>query len=449
MADILIVDDEPSYRKILKLLFEAENHSVRTAENGKDALDKIEESPCDLIVSDVRMPDMDGIELLAAARERFPDMCVVLMTAFGTIDTAREAFRLGADDFIQKPFQNDELRLIVKRALERQSLLRENRDLRKLKKKDETSRILGKSEAVRKLLSLIDIVAKEPSTVLISGESGTGKELVAQSIHSLSNRSEKPFVAINCGAIPDNLIEAELFGYMKGAFTGAVSNSKGLFEAADGGTIFLDEIGELPLHMQVKLLRVLQEKKIRALGSTKEIPIDVRVIAATNRDLLKMIDDGTFRQDLYYRLAVIPIRIPSLSERAKDVGMLALNFVERFSSEIGKSVILSNEGLKLLEARNWPGNVRELENLMERAVALTPDGSTVDLDLLEERLRENLTSSEKEIPSTFNLPSHLNDVEKSFVIEALQRSGGNQRKAAEILGIPVHSIRHLIGKHGL
>lgn len=449
MAELLIVDDEPSYRKILKLLFEAENHSVRTAENGKDALDKIEESPCDLIVSDVRMPDMDGIELLAAARERFPDMCVVLMTAFGTIDTAREAFRLGADDFIQKPFQNDELRLIVKRALERQSLLRENRDLRKLKKKDETSRILGKSEAVRKLLSLIDIVAKEPSTVLISGESGTGKELVAQSIHSLSNRSEKPFVAINCGAIPENLIEAELFGYMKGAFTGAVSNSKGLFEAADGGTIFLDEIGELPLHMQVKLLRVLQEKKIRALGSTKEILIDARVIAATNRDLQKMVEEGSFRQDLYYRLAVIPIRIPSLSDRLEDVGMLALNFVEKFSSETGKSVSISKEGIKILETRKWPGNVRELENLMERAVALTPDGGTVDIDILGGEDIRTDTHSTMHIGDGFNLPSHLNEIEKTFVIEALEKSGGNQRKAAELLGIPAHSIRHLIGKHEL
>jgi len=246
VAELLIVDDEPSYRKILKLLFEAEGHSVRTAENGKDALQQMEELPCDLIVSDVRMPDMDGIELLAAARETFPEICVVLMTAFGTIDTAREAFRLGADDFIQKPFQNDELRLIVQRALERQSLLRENRDLKKLKRKNETSRILGKSESIRKLLSLIEVVAKEPSTVLITGESGTGKELVAQSIHQFSGRSENPFVAINCGAIPENLIEAELFGYMKGAFTGATSNSKGLFEAAQGGTIFLDEIGELP-----------------------------------------------------------------------------------------------------------------------------------------------------------------------------------------------------------
>ena len=449
MAEILIVDDEPSYRKILKLLFEAEGHSVRTAENGKDALLQIEDLPCDLIVSDVRMPDMDGIELLAAARETFPEICVVLMTAFGTIDTAREAFRLGADDFIQKPFQNDELRLIVQRALERQSLLRENRDLKKLKRKNEASRILGKSESIRKLLSLIEVVAKEPSTVLITGESGTGKELVAQSIHQFSGRSENPFVAINCGAIPENLIEAELFGYMKGAFTGATSNSKGLFEAAQGGTIFLDEIGELPLHMQVKLLRVLQEKRIRPLGSTKEITVDARVIAATNRDLLKMIDEGTFRQDLYYRLAVIPMRIPSLTERREDIATLAINFVERFSSETGKTISLCKEGIAILESRDWPGNVRELENLMERAVALTASGEVIDTELLREAGARTRSSSTSEIGKGFNLPAHLNEIEKSLVTDALERSGGNQTKAAALLGIPVHSIRHLIGKHNL
>lgn len=449
VAELLIVDDEPSYRKILKLLFEAEGHSVRTAENGKDALQQMEELPCDLIVSDVRMPDMDGIELLAAARETFPEICVVLMTAFGTIDTAREAFRLGADDFIQKPFQNDELRLIVQRALERQSLLRENRDLRKLKRKNETSRILGKSESIRKLLSLIEVVAKEPSTVLITGESGTGKELVAQSIHQFSGRSENPFVAINCGAIPENLIEAELFGYMKGAFTGATSNSKGLFEAAQGGTIFLDEIGELPLHMQVKLLRVLQEKRIRPLGSTKEITVDARVIAATNRDLLKMIDEGTFRQDLYYRLAVIPMRIPSLTERREDIATLAINFVERFSSETGKTISLSKEGVTILESRDWPGNVRELENLMERAVALTASGDVIDTELFREAGARTWSSSTSEIGEGFNLPEHLNGIEKSLVTDALERSGGNQTKAAALLGIPVHSIRHLIGKHNL
>lgn len=449
VAELLIVDDEPSYRKILKLLFEAEGHSVRTAENGKDALQQMEELPCDLIVSDVRMPDMDGIELLAAARETFPEICVVLMTAFGTIDTAREAFRLGADDFIQKPFQNDELRLIVQRALERQSLLRENRDLKKLKRKNEASRILGKSESIRKLLSLIEVVAKEPSTVLITGESGTGKELVAQSIHQFSGRSENPFVAINCGAIPENLIEAELFGYMKGAFTGATSNSKGLFEAAQGGTIFLDEIGELPLHMQVKLLRVLQEKRIRPLGSTKEITVDARVIAATNRDLLKMIDEGTFRQDLYYRLAVIPMRIPSLTERREDIATLAINFVERFSSETGKTISLCKEGIAILESRDWPGNVRELENLMERAVALTASGEVIDTELLREAGARTWSSSTSEIGEGFNLPEHLNGIEKSLVTDALERSGGNQTKAAALLGIPVHSIRHLIGKHNL
>ncbi len=449
MADILIVDDESSYRRILKLLFEAEGHDVRTAENGKDALGKIEERACDLIVSDVRMPDMDGIELLASARENFPEICVILMTAFGTIDTAREAFRLGADDFIQKPFQNDELRLIVQRALERQALLRENRDLKKLKRKNETSRILGKSESIRKLLSLIEVVAKEPSTVLITGESGTGKELVAQSIHQFSGRNENPFVAINCGAIPENLIEAELFGYMKGAFTGATANSKGLFEAASGGTIFLDEIGELPLHMQAKLLRVLQERKIRALGATKEVDVDVRVVAATNRDLQQMVEEGMFRQDLYYRLAVIPIRIPSLSERREDISMLALNFIEKFSAQTGKTLGLSKDAIGVLEGKYWPGNVRELENLMERAVALTPDGGTIDVGLLADEKTPVTSAPSQRLEDGFHLPSHLNEIEKSLVSEALLKTGGNQTKAASLLGIPVHSIRHLIGKHGL
>ena len=452
MPKLLIVDDEKGYRQVLKLVFEADGYDVRTAENGRDALEQLHSELADAIVSDVRMPDMDGIELLRAARELHPDVAVVMMTAFGTVDTAREAFKLGADDFVQKPFQNDELRLIVKRALEKQALVAENRAFRQAQRRSGSLKnIVGESPKMQRLFAMIDAVAKEPSTVLITGESGTGKELAARAVHDLSDRADKPFVPVNCGAIPDNLLEAELFGYVKGAFTGANTNQRGLFESANGGSIFLDEIGEMPLQMQVKILRALQEQRVKPVGATSEVPIDVRVIAATNRNLKQMVDDGTFRQDLYYRLSVIPLQMPSLRDHREDIPLLVEHFIAKFSAKSGKSVSLSAEGMKALESREWPGNVRELEHTIERAVALTRDGEEMETELFEDGDAASSSGpDDASLPADgLKLHEYLNGVEKKMVEEALARVGGSQTKAAELLGMQVHALRHLISKHGL
>ena len=320
MSNILIVDDEQSYRQLLSLVFESDGHNVRTAMNGRQALESLQTEPADVIISDVKMPDMDGIEMLRAVRETMPDLGVVLMTAFASVETAREAFKLGADDFIQKPFDVEELKLIVKKTLEKQALIDENRAFKRAQReRGSVKNIIGNSPKMLAIFQMIETVAEVQSTVLITGDSGTGKELVARAIHDLSPRAERPFISINCGAFTETLLESELFGYIKGSFTGANANRKGLFEAANKGTIFLDEIGEMSPAMQVKLLRVLQERRLRPVGAHDEIPIDTRVIAATNRDLRQMADDGSFREDLFYRISVIPIHLPPLRERAEDI----------------------------------------------------------------------------------------------------------------------------------
>src|SRR3982751_4241420 len=331
MSNILIVDDEQSYRQLLTLVFEAEGHTVRTASNGGEAVESLQSEPADVIISDVRMPDMDGIGLLTAVRETFQDTGVVLMTAFASVDTARDAFKLGADDFIQKPFDVEELKLIVRKTLEKQALIDENRAFKRAQReRGSVKNIVGASAKMTAIFQMIETVAAVQSTVLVTGESGTGKELVARAIHDLSPRAEKPFISINCGAFTETLLESELFGYVKGAFTGANTNRKGLFEAADGGTIFLDEIGEMSPAMQVKVLRVLQEKKVRAVGAHDELAVDARVIAATNRDLRQMADDGTFREDLFYRISVIPIDLPPLRDRRDDIPDLISHFIKKF-----------------------------------------------------------------------------------------------------------------------
>src|SRR5437868_1367051 len=327
MPNILIVDDEQSYRQLLSLVFETEGNKIRTAMNGRQALDLLQDEPADVIISDVKMPDMDGIEMFRSVRETLPDIGVILMTAFASVETAREAFKLGADDFIQKPFDVEELKLIVRKTIEKQALIDENRAFKRAQReRGSIKNIVGTSGKMNAIFQMIETVAEVQSTVLLSGESGTGKELVARAIHDLSPRAEKPFISINCGAFTETLLESELFGYMKGSFTGANTNRKGLFEAANQGTIFLDEIGEMSLAMQVKLLRVLQERRVRPVGAHDESPIDARVIAATNRDLKQMSDDGTFREDLYYRISVIPIHLPPLRERADDIVELIGHF---------------------------------------------------------------------------------------------------------------------------
>lgn len=460
MSNLLIVDDELGMRQFLTHLFQREGHAVRVAESGRKAMTLLREEAADLIISDVKMPDMGGIELLRAARELLPGVEVVLMTAFANVETAREAFLLGAYDFVQKPFDNDLLKEIVARALERISLVKEKDALLEenkvliqgQRKQGQLGNIIGRSPSMQALYQMIETVAQVQATVLVTGESGTGKELVARAIHDLGPRAEKPFVSINCGAFTETLLESELFGYVKGSFTGANTNRKGLFEAANSGTVFLDEIGEMSPAMQVKLLRVLQERKLRPVGATEETTVDTRVIAATNRDLAGMVKDGTFREDLFYRISVIPIELPALRQRLEDVAELANHFANKFCAQTGRTLGINEQAMRLLENYSWPGNVRELEHTIERAVAL----ETTDA-IQPERLPEKITSyNPHRIAGAFdfpdeglNLTAYLDQLEKTYLLEALQRSGGNQTNAATLLQLSVRSLRHLLDKHGI
>lgn len=453
MANLLVVDDEQSYRQLLSLVFETDGHHVRTAINGREALTKLETEPADVIVSDVRMPDMDGISLLRAAKEIYPDIGMVLMTAFATVDTARDAFKLGADDFIQKPFDVEELKLIVRKTIDKQQLVVENRAFKRAQReRGSVKNIIGNSDKMQAVFQMIETVAEVQSTVLVTGESGTGKELVARAIHDLSPRAEKPFISINCGAFTETLLESELFGYMKGSFTGANMNRKGLFEAAHKGTIFLDEIGEMSPAMQVKLLRVLQEKRVRPVGAHEEISIDARVIAATNRDLQAMTKDGSFREDLFYRISVIPIALPPLRERKEDIAQLVSHFVQKFCEQTGKHLSISPKAAQMLENYAWHGNVRELEHTIERAVALERTE-----EIQPERLPAHISNyNPVRINAEFHLPdegldfiAHIENLEKTYIVEALRKTGGSQTKSAELLQIPVRSFRHLLDKHGI
>lgn len=453
MANILVVDDEQSYRQLLSLVFQEEGHSIRTAMNGREALQMLAEEPAEVVVSDVKMPDMDGIELLRSLRTTQPDIGVVLMTAFASVETARDAFKLGADDFIQKPFDVEELKLIVRKTLEKQALIDENRAFKRAQReRGSIKNIIGNSARMQAIFQMIETVAEVQSTVLVNGESGTGKELVARAIHDLGPRAEKPFISINCGAFTETLLESELFGYVKGSFTGANSNRKGLFEAANGGTIFLDEIGEMSPSMQVKLLRVLQERRVRPVGAHDEIAVDARVIAATNRDLKQMTADGTFREDLFYRISVIPIDLPPLRERSEDIAELADHFVNKFCRQAGKTLTISPKTTQLLENYAWHGNVRELEHTIERAVALERSN-----EIQPEQLPDHITNynprrinAEFDLPDTgLNLASHLENLEKTYVVEALRKCGGNQTKAADLLQMQVRSLRHLLDKHSI
>ena len=460
MANLLVVDDELGMRQFLTHLLQREGHTVRVAENGQQAMTLLQQQPADLMLSDVRMPDMTGIELLRAARASFPQLEVIMMTAFANVDTAREAFLLGAYDFVQKPFDNDLLKETVARALEKISLVKEKDALLEENKvlihgqrtKGKLGNIIGRSSRMQALYQMIETVAQVPSTVLVTGESGTGKELVARAIHDMSPRAEKPFVSVNCGAFTETLLESELFGYVKGSFTGANTNRKGLFEAANKGTIFLDEIGEMSPASQVKLLRVLQERKVRPVGATEEMDVDTRVIAATNRDLASMVSDNSFREDLYYRISVIPMELPPLRERAEDISELATHFVEKFCASGGRDLTVSESALRLLERYSWPGNVRELEHTIERAVALESTSS-----IQPERLPEKITNynpyrvaDAMEFPEEgINLTAHLDQLEKTYVLEALRRTNGNQTNAADLLKMSVRSLRHLLDKHGV
>jgi DNA-binding NtrC family response regulator len=438
-------------RELLDLVLKRAGYAVHTAENGTLALDHIRQNVYDLIISDVKMPDINGIDLLERVREVSPETMVIMITAFATVDSARRAFKLGAEDFVIKDsgFDVEELKVIVGKALEKKRLRQENK-LLKGQLRQRFDNIIGRSPQMQAVYQMIETVAQTTSTVLITGESGTGKELVARAIHDKSNRASAPFVSINCGAFTETLLESELFGYMKGSFTGAVSNRKGLFEAADGGTIFLDEIGETTPAMQVKLLRVLQERSIRRVGGLEEIPVDCRVVAATNRDLAQMVEDNTFRNDLFYRISVIPIEMPPLRSRKMDIPDLVRHFLDKYSAAAGRGRFeVAEEAMRYLEGYDWPGNVRELENTIERAVALEPS-SVIKQERLPDRILKykprNIT--DVDLPEDgFDLEAYLAQLEKDYIIRALQRTGGNQTRAAELLNMSVRSLRHLLDKH--
>jgi two-component system response regulator PilR (NtrC family) len=451
-ARILVVDDEQSMREFLEILFRREGYEVVTAGSVDGALAALESDDFELVITDIQMPERSGLDLLRAARDVSPDTLFVMITAFATTETAIAAMKEGAYDYITKPFQVDEIRLVVEKALEKKVLSSENRRLRhELRTAARDRSMVGSSPAMHRVFEMVTQVAGTKTNVLIQGESGTGKELVARSIHEQSDRREKPFVAINCGAIPETLLESELFGHVKGAFTGAVQNKAGLFEAADGGTLFLDEVGELSPSLQVKLLRAIQEKTIRRVGGTGDRRIDVRILSATNRRLEDEVAAGRFREDLYYRLNVIQIRIPPLRERMEDVPLLVRHFVEKWSRELGRGPSgVSEDALAKLMEYAFPGNVRELENVIERAVALsrTPQ---IHCDALPPTvLRAGAPEARARIPSGgVNLESMVNEYERGLLLEALERSGGVKKRAAQLLGISFRSFRYRLEKLGL
>lgn len=447
---ILVVDDEPGMREFLEIMLQKDNYLVETASDGADAIQKIEKDLFDLAVVDVQMPVMNGIEVLKRINEKSPETTVIMITAFASHETAIEAMKLGAYDYITKPFKIDEIKLVIKKALDKKRLERENARLRKeLETKYGFGNIIGRSPSIVKIFELIKRVSELKVNVLLTGESGTGKELVARAIHYSGTRHDGPFVPVNCGAIPETLMESELFGYRRGAFTGALRDKKGLFEEANGGTIFLDEIADLPLHLQVKLLRVIEEKSIRPLGSTEPVPIDVRVIAATNKKLEDEVAKGKFREDLFYRLNVIKITLPPLRERREDISPLAIHFIGKYSHEMGKDIRgISPKALEILENYHYPGNVRELENIIARCVALETSNVIRQETLPQLVSGKNYLDLETGFSSSAGLDTLLDNVEKKMIEKALRSTGGNKTEAAKLLGITLRSLRYRLAKHG-
>ena len=456
-ARVLVVDDERSMRELLSIVLRRDGYDVLIAEDGASGLELLKRERVDILITDIRMPQMNGVDLLREAKRIAPDIVSIVMTAFATTETAVEALRLGATDYVTKSKDTAaELRLRVGRELERRRLQQENVLLKRaLRTQHQFSNIIGTSSPMLAVFQLIETIASTGSTVLITGESGTGKELIARAIHVNSPRRERPFVAVNCGALSETLLDSELFGHMRGAFTGADSNKKGLIEVAEKGTIFLDEIGEMSPVVQVKLLRVLQERKFRRLGGTEEIDADIRILAATNRDLTRMVSEGTFREDLFYRINVIPLRVPPLRERQEDIPLLAEHFVARFAEQMGKPVTgISGGAMSLLKQHGWPGNIRELENAMERAVALERTPMILP-DSLPEQLNRVHTDAPVASPAEafpdagFDLERHVQDIEREYIAEALRRAGGVKVKAAELLGMSFRSFRYYTKKYNL
>jgi two-component system response regulator PilR (NtrC family) len=446
-------------RKLLEIALGKEGYRLTLAESGKKATEIFDKSSYDLVISDIKMPDMSGVDVLRHIKETDPSVPVIMVTAYASAETAVEALRLGAYDYLTKPFKLEELKANIRNALEKVRLKRENETLkRELKKTQGLDSMLGGSRVMLELFEHIKSVATTNSTVLITGESGTGKELAAKAIHVRSPRAEEPFVSINCGAVPETLLESELFGHLKGSFTGATANHKGLFEVAHRGTILLDEIAEMSPTMQVKFLRVLQEKKIRRIGSTEELEVDVRILAATNKDLERGVQDRSFREDLFYRLNVIPIHMPPLRERREDIPILATHFLAKASASTKKNLTkIADEAMERLQAYDWPGNVRELENVIERAVALEPTGVVLP-ERLPEKVREfgtaplavPTTASDDVFPDEgVDFGEMVASLERKLLTGAMDKAGGVQTKAARLLNMNLRSFRYLLQKYGL
>lgn len=454
METILIVDDEAFIRENVQRILSEDGYRVLEAANGQQAIELIASEEIDLTLLDLNLGPEDGLTLLNSLKELNPDLLVIIITGYGSVETAVDALKLGAFDYMKKPFKADALRVIVKLALQTQELRREVRTLRRSSDLGEQTRLLGTSPLFVKALEQIREVARIPSaTVLVTGESGTGKELVARAIHTLSERREHPFVAVNCASIPAELMESELFGHERGAFTGATVRKAGLFEEANGGTIFLDEIGDMYAALQAKLLRVLEERTVRRVGGSRDLPVDVRVIAATNRDLEERIKIGSFRADLYYRLNVVPIQLPPLRERKEDIGLLAKFFLDGFSRTFGKSFQgIAPEALRLLESYAWPGNVRELRNIIERITIMT-QGPLLHADHLPADLRQSLPATAPAQPSapvySQGLEQAVAAFEQQMISQALAATGGNVVKAAGLLKIPRGTLRYKMEKYGL
>lgn len=459
VARILVVDDEESIREFFEIMLKREGYEVFSQSNGKEGFEFFKKNPVDLIISDIQMPEMSGMELLTKIKETDPETPMIMITAFGSTETAVEALKIGAYDYIQKPFKLDEVKIVIKQALEKRSLKMENVQLKKeLGTRYAFDNIIGGAPPMLRIYELVKRIANTKSSVLITGESGTGKELIARAVHYNGPLKDKPFVTVNCGAIPENLMESEMFGHKKGSFTGAIADKKGLFEVANTGTIFLDELGELPLTMQVKLLRVIQEGTFKRVGGTEDIRVDVRVISATNRNLENEVKGGRFREDLFYRMNVIQVHCPPLRERKEDIPMLSNHFLEKFSKVLGINVKkISNEAMDVLKSYHFPGNVRELENIMERTVALEP-GAVI----LPESLPKHMLERREEVPGQLDanrieistekgidLEGLVAEFERTLLVKALEQTGGIKKRAAKLLNISFRSMRYRVDKYGL
>ena len=453
METILIIDDERSLLDLLTVVFKKEGYAVKAAQTAAQGFEVLAKEDVDLVVTDIKMPGADGMDILRYARENLPDLPVILITAYGSIAQAVEALKAGALDYVVKPFDVEELKIIVGRGLASRRLQQENLLLKRdLKDRYGFEQMIGKSRAMQEIYILIEKVGSTDSTVLITGESGTGKEMAARAVHLQGVRRDHAFVSINCAALPENLLESELFGHVRGSFTGAVSDKKGMFELAQRGTLFLDEVGEMSPWTQVKLLRALQERKVRRVGGADEVPVDVRIIAATNLDLKKRIEEGKFREELYYRLNVISIDMPPLRKRVEDIPLLIAHFLQKYCDKMGKKPKrFTPEVVGLLEGYAWPGNIRELENVIERIVAIE-DRETVTASCMPQEIvspqKKKLDTQELFSPG-FSLTRHLDEVTKKYIQEALAVTGGSLQKAAPLLGLSYRTIRYLIGKYDL